>query len=113
MNELTAMHESTGLLKMDHGEVVVQPEAATKIADFLKFVKMLKAEEDNLKKMMFEEMEQFGISLIGTDEFTACYMPETDRIELDTKALKIDCPDIFDAYSKVSKVKAHVRIRLR
>ena len=113
MNNLVELHNNGGLIKLVEDHVELQPEAADQIADFLKFMKKLKAEEDQLKKMILEEMEFFGVLKISTDDFTISYIAETDRETLDQKALKDECPDVYEAYCKMTSVKPNVRIKLK
>lgn len=112
MNNLIELHNNGGLIKLVDDHVELQPDAADQIADFLKFMKKLKAEEDQLKKMILEEMEFYGVTKIQTEDFLINYISETDRETLDTKALKTECPVVYEAYCKLSTVKPSVRIKL-
>ena len=40
-------------------------------------------------------------------------IPESETITLDSKALKTECRDVWDAYARVSTKKASVRITVR
>lgn len=113
MNSLTELHNSTGLLVQGKNGVEMVPEAAQEITDFLKFVKDLKKKEETFKQMLLEEMEKNGVVKIQTPDLLISYVAPTDRETLDTKLLKTECPDVYDAYCRISAVAASVRIKLK
>lgn len=83
---------------------------------FLKNNKKLKEanqEFAELKEQMLKEMEERGLLKIVTDEATISYVEKTTRESLDTKALREELPDIYDAYVKMTEVKASVRVNFK
>lgn len=86
---------------------------ATKIAEFERMAKELKAKEDELKKAILKEMENKNLIKLDTEELTISYIAPTERESLDSKTLRDELPDIYDAYVKISPVKSSIRIKLK
>lgn len=86
---------------------------ATKIAEFERMAKELKAKEDELKKAILKEMENKNLLKLDTEELTISYIAPTERESLDSKTLRDELPDIYDAYVKISPVKSSIRIKLK
>lgn len=94
-------------------ELILSHEVSARIAELERNVKLLKQEQDALKTAVQREMERLGIIKIDTPELLINYIAETDRETLDTKSLKEECPDIYDAYTKMTPVKASLRIKVK
>lgn len=101
------------LIKLSGDSAILDGETATKIAEFEKRVKDLKAKEDKLKKLILEEMETKGIIKLNTDVLSITYVAPTDRESLDSKKLREDLPNVYDAYINIKPVKSSIRIRLK
>jgi predicted phage-related endonuclease len=101
------------LIKLYGEAAILDSTTASKIAEFEKMAKEIKAKEDELKKEILKEMESKGIIKLDTDELTISYVAPTDRETLDTKALREELPDIYDTYVKISPVKSSIRIKLK
>lgn len=104
MNELITINN--GIAELD-GETII------KIASFEKQVKLLKEQEDALKKAILEEMEAKGVIKLESDVLNITYVAETTRETLDSKTLKEELPDIYDAYVKLNKVKPSIRLKIK
>ena len=85
------------LIKLSGDTAILDGDTATKIAEFEKRVKDLKAKEDKLKKLILEEMETKGIIKLNTDVLSITYVAPTDRESLDSKKLREDLPNVYDA----------------
>lgn len=97
-----------------YGEAAILDGATAKhIADFEKMAKEIKAKEDALKAAILAEMESKGVLKLETDELNITYVAPTERETLETKTLREELPDIYDAYVKISPVKASIRIKLK
>lgn len=92
---------------------VLNPEISARIAEVERMVKVLKQEEDALKNAILAAMEANGIVKIDTPEVMINYIAETDRETFDTKTFKEENPDIYDAYCKMTPVKASLRIKVK
>lgn len=104
MNELITVTETGAILN---------PDTAGKIADFERVAKEVKEREDELKKAILAEMESKGVIKLDTDDLTISYIAPTDRETLDSKTLREELPDIYDAYIKISPVKSSIRIKVK
>lgn len=101
------------LIKLNGDTAILDGETATKIAEFEKRVKDLKAKEDKLKKLILEEMESKGIIKLNTDVLSITYVAPTERESLDTKLLRAELPDVYDTYINIKPVKSSIRIKLK
>ncbi len=88
-------------------------EAINKLVEFEKSIKAAKAAEDEFKKTLLKEMEEAGVIKLDNEQLSIIYVAETVRESLDTKALREELPDVYDAYVRMSKVKPSLRIRLK
>ena len=96
----------------EQGVALLSMDVATKIADFERKVKEIKSAEEKLKNAIKEEMASKGIIKLETSDLTINYVEATTRESLDTKKLKEELPDIYDAYAKISEVKPSVRVKV-
>lgn len=101
------------LIKLSGDTAILDGDTATKIAEFEKKVKDLKAKEDKLKKLILEEMETKGIIKLNTDVLSITYVAPTERESLDTKALREALPNVYDEYINIKPVKSSIRIKLK
>lgn len=101
------------LIKYENEIAFLQPEVSTQIAELERQAKAIKQKQDEMKKSILEEMEAHNIVKLENDDLVITYIQPTDRETLDGKALKAELPDIFDAYIKMSPVKASVRIKVK
>lgn len=92
---------------------ILDAETAHNIAEFERQVKELKDKEDALKRAILEEMESKGVIKLDTDTLTITYVAPTERETLDSKTLREELPDIYDAYVKISPVKSSIRIKVK
>ena len=104
MNELIRQQGSLTILDEDIQEQLIMLETR---------MKALKARSDELRAYILDEMEQKNIIKIETPELLISYIAATDRETFDSKTLREECPDIYDAYVKISRVKPSVRVKLR
>ena len=58
-------------------------------------------------------MEENGILKLETNAVAITYVAPTTRETLDTKELRKDFPEVYDAYAKISPVKASIRIKVK
>lgn len=91
----------------------LRPEIAAQLSGFLREMKTLKEQEKRLNEALLAEMEAKGIIKVETDEILINYIAPTERESLDSKTLRAELPDVYDAYVKMTPVKASVRIKLK
>lgn len=101
------------LIRVEQNTALLNPEASSKLAEFERQAKQIKAQEDELKQRILAEMEEHGILKIDTDELTITYVAPTNRETFDSKAFRKDNPDLYDEYVKISTVSASVRIKVK
>lgn len=101
------------LITIKDETAILDRETATKIAEFEQMAKEIKAKEDELKKAILKEMESKQLIKLDTDNLTITYIAPTERESLDSKTLREELPDIYDAYVKISPVKPSIRIKLK
>lgn len=101
------------LVIVENGVAVLNPEASQKIAQFERQIKALKEKEEELKQLIQEAMKQNNILKFDNDEITISYVGETYRETFDSKLFKEHNPDLYDAYVKMSPVKASIRIKVK
>lgn len=101
------------LIIIEQNTALLNPEVSSKLAEFERMAKEIKAKQDELKQRILEEMESNGILKIETDELLINYIAPSSRETFDSKALRKDNPDLYDEYIKISPVSASVRIKLK
>lgn len=101
------------LITIKDETAILDRETATKIAEFEQMAKEIKAKEDELKKAILKEMESKQLIKLDTDNLTITYIAPSERESLDSKTLREELPDIYDAYVKISPVKPSIRIKLK
>lgn len=101
------------LIKVDNNIALLSAEIGEKIAQFEKQIKMLKEQEEALKAAILAEMEAKGIIKVDNEHLTITYIAETDRETFDTKAFKAEFAELYNEYTKISKVKPSIRIKVK
>lgn len=101
------------LITMQDGAWLLSSYAAEQIAAIETTIKKAKEQEDAMKTAILAAMEEHGIIKLDTDAVTITYVAPTTRETLDGKALRADFPEVYDAYAKLSPVKASVRIKVK
>lgn len=96
-----------------NGKVLVTQEAVQAIVDIEKKIAELKKVQDTYKEELKAAMENNDIIKFDNDLLTVTYVAETTAERLDSKALKAECPDVYNAYCKISKVKASIRLKVK
>lgn len=72
-----------------------------------------KEEYDALKDQLLTAMEKYDVVKIDTPELLISYVAPSESERLDTKALKENCPDLYNEFVKFVTVKASVRIKVK
>lgn len=77
-------------------------------------IKVLKAVDDasksNIKKVVKEHFLITGENTIETDKFNYTYKTESTRTSFDTDSFKVDYPDLYPKYLKISAVSDSVTV---
>ena len=101
------------LITIENGLPVLNEAVAEELLDIGMMLKSLKEREESLKTQIMNAMEAHNIIKVETPEVLLTYVPQTDRETLDSKALKSECPDVYDAYCKLTKVRPSLRVKVR
>lgn len=89
------------------------PDAIRVITEITVQKKKLDEQEKIMKQKLQEAMEKYGIKKFENDKVVFTYTAPTTRTTIDSDKLKKEHPDIAKEYSKVSKVSASVRIKVK
>ena len=94
---------------------LIPVDVIEKIRDLEVAAKEIESQQKKLKAEILSAMEEHGVKSWESDDKSVqiTYVPESESITLDTKGLKEECRDVYDAYAKVTKRKASVRITVR
>ena len=101
------------LIVMENKSPILRADVLERILEFERVAKEIKAKEDELKASILAEMEANGIYKVDMPQLLISYVGETVRETFDSKALKEDLPEIYEAFTKLSTVKPSVRIKIR
>ena len=99
------------LVKVENNQIVVSSDF---INDYKKFQE-LKLKMDLAEKEIKQEVKELiesGVAIAPSEEIKITYRKASTRTTLDSKKLKEDMPDIFEEYSKTSKVTSSVSINV-
>lgn len=95
------------------GELYVPKTVIDHLTEIERAKKEFKAYEENVKVKLKEAMEEYGVTKIDTDTILVNYMGEGERVTVDSKLLQKMFPETYNAVTKVSTVKPHVRMKLK
>lgn len=66
-----------------------------------------------LKEDLLNAMEKYGVKKWDNEVMIVTYTAPTTRTSIDSAKLKKDLPEVFNEYSKTSKVKSSIKIKLK
>lgn len=92
------------LVKIENDEIIVNQNAIDKIIEFNKLKKEMEYQEKLLKDGLMNLMNEKGIKKFITKGLSATIKDGSTRTTVDSKRLKEECPDIYEAYSKTTEV---------
>ena len=98
------------LVKIENGEITVAEEIVNKIIEFNKAKKEMEYQEKLLKDGLMEAMNNLVIKKFIINGLSATIKDGSTRTTIDSKRLKEECPDIYEAYSKTSEVKSSITL---
>lgn len=100
------------MIKIENGTSLLNVEVSKMIAEFERQMKFIKDQEDALKEAIKAEMEAKGILKVESDGMVISYVAPTTREQFDSKKFKVDNPDMYDEYVKLTPVKSSIRIKI-
>ena len=98
------------IIVKENGKYSISENISKQIAQFERDIKIAKAKEEKLKKMILDEMEAKDILAIESDDLKISYVGETYKEIFDSKRFKEEHPDLYKEYLKDSYVKSSIRI---
>lgn len=101
----------TDLIKIENGKLA--KETIDYIIKTEKAMKSVKEQYDNFKAELLLAMEKSGVIKLDSDEVMISYVAPTESERLDSKALKENCPELYNEFVKFTPVKASVRIKIK
>ncbi|MBQ3834620.1 MAG: hypothetical protein II816_03820 [Elusimicrobia bacterium] len=87
--------------------------AIQRVTKILVLKKKLDEQEAELRKALVEGMEKYGIKFFESDKLKITFKDAYQKSGVDTKKLKADYPDVYQACYKPSNVKASVVVSLK
>jgi len=91
-----------------------EQRAAQLMYNYLEQIKIMEAEVEKQKQMLFEVMDKNGVKSIKSDKYVLTIVPESVRSTFDKKKLLKEHPEINEAdYLKTSVVKPYLKIILK
>jgi len=91
-----------------------EQRAAQLMYNYLEQIKVMEAEVEKQKQMLFDVMYKNGVKSIKSDKYVLTIVPESVRSTFDKKKLLKEHPEINEAdYLKTSKVKPYLKITLK
>lgn len=91
----------------------VERKISKTVADLIQERDELNAREAELKDNIKASMEKFSVTKFETPVLTITYVAESLRSGIDVTRLKEEKPEIAQEYTKQSKVKSSIRIKLK
>lgn len=98
------------IIKVENGVIELTEQAMAKMARAQELLAEAKVYEDEFKTALTKAMEDNGIKKFENDLLSAVFIPETVAVTFDSKRLKEEAPDVFEAYKKETKRKSYVKI---
>lgn len=94
------------IVTIANGEISVAKDIIAKIKEFNRMKKEMEYQEKLLKEGLMEAMLEVGKESFIIDGLSATIRKGSTKTTLDSTRLKKECPEIYEAYSKTSDVKA-------
>lgn len=96
------------VVTIENGNVVVAQKIINKIIEFNKTKKEMEYQEKLLKEGLMKAMQEVGKTKFIVNGLSATIKSGSIKTTVDSKRLKEECPDIYEAYSKTSEVKPSI-----
>lgn len=97
----------------EKGEIVLTYNISNQLAMIEQQMKELKEIQDSIKESLMKEMETKKLLKVENEEIAITYVAPTYRETFDSKAFKKDHEDLYNDYTKLSDVKASLRIKVK
>ena len=116
-NPCDVQYEDCGALVTEKNSLIVFQNtnlaAIRKITKILVLKKKLDEQEAELRTGLVEGMQKYGIKSFETNDLKITFKDAYQKSGIDSKKLKADYPDVYQAVYKPSNVKASVTVSLK
>ena len=106
INEIIVVDQETG-------ELTVPDKVIMAIRANEEAIKAAKKANDDFKSQLLAAMEAYGVKSIKAEGMSVAYIEEHEQVRLDSKAVKENYPRIYSECTKLTPVKASVRVTLK
>lgn len=102
------------LVKVNNGEITVAQEIINAIVEFEKKALEMKLKQEELQENLKQAMEDNGITkwISPNGELKVVYKKAYTKTTIDSTRLKEELPDIYEEYSKTSKVASSITLKV-
>lgn len=99
------------LVKIKNNDIVINEEWIEKYKNFKRVQLEMDLAEKEFKEELKNAMEQIGKNNLILDGFSASIRKGSSRTTLDTKRIKEELPDIYEAYSITSEPSSSITLK--
>lgn len=100
------------LMEVKNEELLLNEEFAENLKEFLKLQEKLELALKEVKQGALDYLEETGKTSVEISGIKFEYRKGSTRTTLDSKKLKEEQPDIYEAYSKTTDVASTVVVKL-
>ena len=101
------------IIERKDSDIALSEEVCEKIVSLEKQAKEIKKQQDNMKAEILDAMQKYGVLKLDNEFLKIVFVPEHDAERFDSKTFKVENPDVYDMYVKISKVKSSIRIMVK
>lgn len=106
--DINEVNAGTGIVAFNSDKKAIA--IMQQVNSLIKQKKAIEEQEKAVREELEKAMSDYGVKSFENDILKVTYCEPTTRTSIDNKALKIECPEIYEKYSKTSEVKSSVRI---
>ncbi|MEG0872958.1 MAG: hypothetical protein RSD14_04920 [Clostridia bacterium] len=101
------------LVLYENGAILVAQDVCKKIADFEREAIKIETTKKELKERLKQIMEEHNLSTFENEYLKVSYKKPSIRKTVDSKKLKEECPEVYDAYCKESNVSSSISLEVK
>lgn len=101
------------MVRYENGTMTVESTICQQIALFKKKALEIELLEKELKQKIKNCMEEHGVTEFENDFLKVSYRKASTRTTVDSKKLKEELPDIYEAYTKTSAVASSIVMEVK
>ena len=83
------------------------------ISNIAKQKEQLDAEDKKMREELEAAMNTYGINSFENQYVKITHVDATTKTTVDSKKLKVELPEVYEKYSKISNVKGYVKISVK